>query len=1330
ALSGLPEQLDLPADRPRPEQASFRGGTAHATVPADVHGRVVELARATGSSPFMVVQAAYATVLAKLSGTTDIPVGSPIAGRTDEALDDLVGMFVNMLVLRTDTSGDPTFRELVARVRETDLAAYAHQDLPFERLVDVLNPERHMGRHPLFQNGLTFQNNPEARLDHDGFTAQVEPLTAGVSRFDQLLMLTERFTADGAPAGLDCELEYALDLYDPRTADDFLARFERGLAALLATPDAPLSATSLLTDGERSTILTAWAASPAATAELPPTIVAAFEARAAANPHAPAVTFEDTTLSYAELNGRANRLARHLRARGAGPEAFVALRLPRSLELVVAVLAVLKSGAAYVPIDPDYPADRIAYTLEDARPALTVDEEFYAAAPLDSYEATDLAVAIDPEHPAYVIYTSGSTGRPKGVVIPHANVIRLMTSTDHWFGFGPDDVWTLFHSYAFDFSVWELWGPLLYGGRLVVVPYATSRSPEEFLKLLAAERVTVLNQTPSAFYQLMAADAEQPADLALRYVVFGGEALELKRLGDWYARHADTVLVNMYGITETTVHVTHLALDEVYCATAPGSHIGTGIPDLRIYVLDDRLQPVPAGVVGELYVAGAGLARGYHDRHALTAERFVADPHGTPGSRMYRTGDLARWTREGTLEYLGRSDFQVKIRGFRIELGEIEAALAKHPRIRDTAVIDREDRPGDKRLVAYVVADGELDAQEIRTFVGADLPTHMIPSAVVLLDALPLTGNGKLDRRALPAPQITVGASGRAPGGEREELLADLFTEVLGLPARAGADDGFFDLGGDSIIAIQLVSRARQSGLLLTPREVFQHQTVAELAAIARNAADAQLETEPEGAGLGPVPVTPIMAWLRERGGSSDGFHQSVLLRVPPGQDVEALTDAWRRTLDHHDMLRLRLDADGPPVVRPVGAVPAEGLVTRVPVAGLGDAERLETIHAEVRAAAAKLDPAEGHTGRIVWFDAGDEQGRLLFVLHHLVVDGVSWRILLPDFVSALVGLVLAPVPASFRRWAQRLTAEAADPERVKELDTSLDLVEGTNPRLAARALDPAADTAATARQLTLTLRAETDEPLLSTVPTVFHGRVNDVLLTGLALAAAHWRKQRGGRGTGLLVDLEGHGREELFPGVDLSRTVGWFTSLYPVRLDPGPSDWAEVGAGGEAAGQAIKKVKEQLRQVPDNGIGFGLLRHLNAETGEELEDLPQAQIAFNYLGRVGRDEGDWSPAPEPLPSGEDPAMPAAHPLEISAIAYDGPGGPELAVTWSWPGALFTEDEVRALGEAWFAALRGLVAHARDENAGGFTSSDLLVELEQSEIEAIQAAWRKKGSEG
>ncbi|NYD51276.1 amino acid adenylation domain-containing protein/non-ribosomal peptide synthase protein (TIGR01720 family) [Actinomadura luteofluorescens] len=1304
ALAGLPEELPLPADRPRPAQASYRGGTERFRLGGDVRAGLMKIARETGASPFMVAQAAFAALLTRLGAGTDVPIGSPIAGRTDEALDDLVGMFVNMLVLRTDTSGDPSFRELVGRVKETDLAAYAHQDVPFERLVEVLSPARSMARHPLFQVGLTFQNNPEVRLEMPGFSAELEPLAGGASRFDLLVILTER------AEGFDGELEYALDLYDPATARRLVERFERYLSALLADPDSPIGAADVLAPEERSLVLGEWAGRAEAPAERA-TIPALFEAQAAARPDAVAVSSEEVSWTYAEVNARANRLAHRLIGQGVGPEQFVALALPRSADLVVAILAVLKAGAAYVPIDPDYPDDRIAYMIEDARPVLTLRPEDLDAAGEDD---TDPGVAVDPDHPAYVIYTSGSTGRPKGVVVPHQNVVRLLRSTEKWFEFGPEDVWTLFHSYAFDFSVWELWGPLLHGGRLVVVPYLTSRSPEDFLALLERERVTVLNQTPSAFYQLMAADKERPgADLALRYIVFGGEALDLGRLEDWYSRHPEDAptLVNMYGITETTVHVSYLALDRVHTATATGSLIGTGIPDLRVYVLDGRLQPVPPGVVGELYVAGAGLARGYLNRPGLSAERFVADPHGDPGTRMYRTGDLGRWRRDGTLEYLGRGDQQVQLRGFRIEPGEIQAVLTRHDAVSDAAVIVR-----DERLVAYVVGAG-IDPSELRRFAGKDLPEHMVPAAVVELDALPLTVNGKLDRAALPAPDFAAKVSSRAPRTPEEETLARLFAEVLGLE-RVGADDGFFDLGGDSIIAIQLVSRARQSGLVITPRDVFQHQTVEELAATARPVGEGEeTEAEAPGAGIGPVPVTPIVAWLRERVAGDAalirGFHQSALLRTPPDLGAERLTGAFQALLDHHDMLRLRLDG-WQPVVRPPGSCDAAALVTRVDVAGL-DADKLQSVITEQATAARdRLDPAAGTVAQLVWFDAGREQGRLLVVLHHLAVDGVSWRILLPDLVTAWSGGALDPVPTSFRRWAQRLTVSEPGED---ELEDWLDIVDGPPQSLAVRPLDPRVDIAARARSVTLDLPADVTGPLLTEVPAAFHGRVNDVLLTGLALAVAQWRRHRGGRGSGVLVDLEGHGREDVVPGADVSRTAGWFTSIHPVRLD----------TGHETGTAALKTVKEQLRAVPDGGIGYGLLRHGGGEAAAELAGVPPAQIAFNYLGRVAAgDGGDWTLAPEELIAGEDPAMPAAHVLEINAVTRDLPGGPVLSATWTWPDGLLEAAAVRDLAAGWFTALRALAADVAAGDAGGFTPSDLLVDLDQSEIDKLQTAWRQK----
>ncbi|MDL4774582.1 non-ribosomal peptide synthetase [Actinomadura xylanilytica] len=1327
ALAGLPEELELPADRPRPAESSYRGGTHAFDLDPELHAGLLALARDGGASLFMVMQAAYAALLTRLGAGTDVPIGAPIAGRTDEALDDLVGMFVNMLVLRTDTSGDPSFRDLIARVKETDLAAYAHQDLPFERLVEILNPARSMARHPLFQAALSFQNNPEAKLELDGLSGAAEPLASGVAKYDLSLYLEERHGEDGAPAGIEAALEYALDLFDADTARSVAARFDRLLRELVAAPDAPIGAAEILDRAERRTILRTWAGGRAAETDRT-TIPALFEAQVSARPDALAVTFEGVSLSFGEVNARANRLARHLVERGVGPEQFVALCLPRSVDLVVGVLAVLKAGAAYVPVDPDYPVDRIAFMLDDARPVLTLDSVDVP----DGYADTNLNVPISPDHPAYVIYTSGSTGRPKGVVVPHQNVVRLLASTEQWFSFGPDDVWTLFHSYAFDFSVWELWGPLLNGGRLVVVPYLTARSPEDFLRLLAAERVTVLNQTPSAFYQLVAADRDNPGtDLSLRYIVFGGEALELGRLDDWYSRHAEDAptLVNMYGITETTVHVSYVALDRAYAATAPGSVIGVGIPDLRIYVLDERLKPLPPGVAGELYVAGAGLARGYLNRPGLSAERFVADPHGEPGTRMYRTGDLGRWRRDGNLEYLGRSDQQVQLRGFRIEPGEVEAVLARHEGVTDVAVIVR-----DNRLIAYTVftEPGAVDPAELRRFAARDLPDHMVPAVVVELDALPLTSNGKLDRTALPAPDLSSKASSRTPRTPQEKTLADLFAEVLGLE-RAGIDDGFFDLGGDSIIAIQLVSRARQSGLVISPREVFQHQTVEELAAIARPAGTGEeIEAEAPGAAVGPVPATPIMRWFQELDGPVGDYSQRMLLQVPPALGVDRLTAALQAVLDHHAMLRLRLDRTAPEwrfeVAEP-GAVDAAPLVRRVDVAGAAGAELRAVLGAEAAAARRRLDPDAGTMAQLVWFDAGpDRPGRLLLTVHHLAVDGVSWRILLPDLVTAWAGEGLQPVATSFRRWAQRLAAEASDPARTAEAALWAEILAGPDPVLGPRPLDPRADTFGTARHLTVELPADVTGPLLTDVPAAFHGRVNDVLLTGLALAVAEWR---GEDRTAVLVDLEGHGREEIVPGVDLSRTAGWFTVIHPVRLDAGGARWNEVRDGGQAVGTALKRVKEQLREIPDNGIGYGLLRYLNPATAARLAGAPRPQLAFNYLGRTAAPEGtDWGPAAQAdadaLGGGQDDALALVHAIEVDAHTRDLPGGPVLTATWTWAGGLFGEPEIAALADRWTTALRGLVAHvvagATDGPVGGFTPSDLsLVDVGQDEIDELAA---------
>ncbi|MFC7803310.1 non-ribosomal peptide synthetase DhbF [Bacillus subtilis] len=857
-LKNLPDQLELPTDYSRPAEPSHDGDTIHFRIEPELHKRLQELARANRVSLFMVLQSGLAALLTRLGAGTDIPIGSPIAGRNDDALGDLVGLFINTLVLRTDTSGDPSFRELLDRVREVNLAAYDNQDLPFERLVEVLNPARSRATHPLFQIMLAFQNTPDAELHLPDMESSLRINSVGSAKFDLTLEISEDRLADGTPNGMEGLLEYSTDLFKRETAQALADRLMRLLEAAESDPDEQIGNLDILAPEERSSMVADW---QSVSEKIPHACLPEqFEKQAALRPDAIAVVYENQALNYAELNERANRLARMMISEGVGPEQFVALALPRSLEMAVGLLAVLKAGAAYLPLDPDYPADRIAFMLKDAQPAFIMTNTKAAnhippvenvpkivlddpelAEKLNTYPAEnpknkDRTKPLSPLNTAYVIYTSGSTGVPKGVMIPHQNVTRLFAATEHWFRFSSDDIWTMFHSYAFDFSVWEIWGPLLHGGRLVIVPHHVSRSPEAFLRLLVKEGVTVLNQTPSAFYQFMQAEREQPdlgQALSLRYVIFGGEALELSRLEDWYNRHPENrpQLINMYGITETTVHVSYIELDRSMAALRANSLIGCGIPDLGVYVLDERLQPVPPGVAGELYVSGAGLARGYLGRPGLTSERFIADPFGPPGTRMYLTGDMARLRADGSLDYVGRADHQVKIRGFRIELGEIEAALVQHPQLEDAAVIVREDQPGDKRLAAYVIPSEEtFDTAELRKYAAERLPDYMVPAAFVTMKELPLTPNGKLDRKALPAPDFAAAVTGRGPRTPQEEILCDLFMEVLHLP-RVGIDDRFFDLGGHSLLAVQLMSRIREAlGVELSIGNLFEAPTVAGLA--------------------------------------------------------------------------------------------------------------------------------------------------------------------------------------------------------------------------------------------------------------------------------------------------------------------------------------------------------------------------------------------------------------------------------------------------------------------------------------------------------------------
>ncbi|GIG91769.1 non-ribosomal peptide synthetase [Plantactinospora endophytica] len=845
-LDGL-APLELPTDRSRPARRDPRGALAPFEIPAELSTAIRDLGRRYGASPYMTMLTAFGTLLARYAGRWDVAVGTPVAGRNRPELENMVGFFLNSLVLRPRLTAGMRFGEALEATREVCRSAFAHQTVPFEQLVDDLQPDRDLARTPLFQVAFDL---------HD------EGLTGGAVRADDLAAFTEawqiaktdltlfvRVQADGTMLGA---LEYATALFDRSTMDRMGGHLVRLLQAVTADPELRLGAVDFLDPVDE--LVGTGRTDPFRTGVPDRCLHQVFEERVLLAPDAVAVTFEGVSLTYAEVNVRANRLAHRLRALGAGPESLVGVCLERGIELVPTLLGVLKSGAAYLPLDPAQPVDRLGFMVGDAGAAVVVTQSSLAGTVADFFDGS--VINLDEEdlsgqpaenpaamsHPGdltYVIYTSGSTGRPKGVCVTHANVLRLLHTTHPRFGFTADDVWTMFHSYAFDFSVWELWGALAYGGRLVVVPREVTRLPDEFLELLVRERVTVLNQTPSAFRSLVgfARDGDPRLDrLALRTVVFGGEKLETSELAPWVARVGDRpALVNMYGITETTVHTTH-HLVRPEDLIAPGSPVGYPLGDLRIYLLDQYGNLVPVGVPGEIHVGGPGVARGYLRRPELTAQRFVPDPFAVePGARMYRSGDLARRRPDGGLDFLGRIDDQVQIRGYRVELGEIESVLASHPDIRDAVLLTDEPDPGHLRIVAYYVpgADTPPTAADLAAHCGSRLPDYMVPAAFVPLEKIPLTANGKLDRRALPTPGRTVAepdaADHVAPDGPVEERLAEIWAELLDVDA--GRHTNFFAVGGHSILAVRLASRIQEEFEVDLPvRTVFERPTIARIA--------------------------------------------------------------------------------------------------------------------------------------------------------------------------------------------------------------------------------------------------------------------------------------------------------------------------------------------------------------------------------------------------------------------------------------------------------------------------------------------------------------------
>ncbi|MEU9136993.1 amino acid adenylation domain-containing protein [Streptomyces sp. NPDC048404] len=1342
-LSGVPQPVQLPLDRPRPTSAGHAGGHVDLELDPDVVTGIGRLAAEHGATAPMVAQAALAVLLHHLGAGNDLTIGSPIEGRPDEQLEDLIGFFANTWVLRVDLSRNPTFGDLLDQVRDRALGAYDNQDVPFEHLVELLNPDRTTAYQPLFQVMLAWQF-AWSPLEVPGLKATPVPLGTDTAKFDLFFNIVP--DPSGRAYG---RLEYATELFDHSTAQSLVDRYVRVLRQVVTDPSTRLGRVEVLTTDEQDRLTRL----NDTTAPVPDTTVADLvTAQATRTPDATAVVCGPTELSYRELDARAGRLAAVLREHGVGPDVLVAVALPRSAALAVALLAVLKAGGAYLPVDPNYPAARVDLLLTTADPALVVSD--HATAPtlakgtrrvlhLDDLNLDGPAVqapnaGTGPDHLAYVMFTSGSTGTPKGVAVTHAAVVNGVRDLARRTHVGAGSRMLAATSVNFDVSVFEIFTALTCGASVEIVRDVLELAERE------AWSGTTISAVPTVFAALLdqvATDGGPGLRLDVETVIFAGEALSADLVRTVRRILPNTRVINAYGQTESFYASTHTVPHQGSDTGAVA--VGTPLANLRAHVLGPELAPAPQGVIGELYVAGP-VARGYHHNSAATAERFVPDPYGPAGSRMYRTGDLARWDAEGHLRYAGRADDQVKVNGIRVEPTEIETVLAQHPAVTQAVVTVCADHTGTQRLVGYVAQAGaaatggdvdinaSVSVADLRRFAAKRLPDYMVPAQLMVLERLPLTANGKLDRAALPEPQFT-GTQYRAPRTDTERVLAEVYADVLGA-GQVGVDDDFFTGGGDSIRSIQVVARAKTRGVVVTTREIFEHRTVARLAELVEDRADEERVSLAElpGAGVGWAPLPPTAAHVLALGGPVGRFCMSALLTLPQDIDRAGLTATLQAVLDRHDVLRSHLDrAEKGLRMREAGSVDAAALVREVPY----DAA---TVQAELDAAADRLDPDAGVMAQFVRFTCDTEADRLLIVLHHLVVDGVSWRILLPDLVAAWqrvkTGLEPRPAPAgtSLRRWTHALAEQAATAGRIAELPLWQDILAGDEPVLGARPLDPARDVTSTVDTVRVQLPADVTATLLNTVPALFRGGVDDGLLAGLALALARWRRTRRLPATPALVRLEGHGREDhLVPGADLSATIGWFTAMYPVGLDVTGIDLADAFAGGPAAGRAVKAVKEQLRAVPDHGMGYGLLRHLNAKTAPALARLRRPQIGFNYLGKAsGADIPEelrglgWTPdtTHRDLIAAPDADMPVLSALEINAVATDTGDGDELTAYFGFPTGVLSREDVTELAALWTQALTALAHHATTPDAGGLTPSDApLVPVGQAEIDAWEA---------
>lgn len=1318
--------LALPHDRPRPAIQSHAGETIGLAIDGVLAARLRAIAGRQRVSIFMLLLGAYYALLHRYTGQSDLRVGVPIAGRRHTQLERSIGCFVNTLVLRAEIAGEASFPSLLNQVKESVVEALSHQDLPFEMLVEGLRPERSGGYNPLFQAKFNYMTAPEGFAGVEGLTAEIDIVDLAGAHFDLALDVID------SGVGMKATFNYAIELFDRPAIARLSAQFGSMLRQIADAAEQRIS-DLVIGEGHRQTV-------PSEAAAFDFTdVVSLYGAATADRSTATAVRCGQEQLSFADLERRSNRIAHVLRAKGVARETAVALWIERSPTFVVALLGVLKAGGAYVPLDPKWPLERVRRILTDSGIdiILAADEKLSetrglgclvldaeAEASREDVSSLPVGATIHPEQTAYVIYTSGSTGVPKGVSVSHNALANYVQALLQRLEPRPSANLAMVSTVAADLGHTVLFGALASGGTLHLLPPDAVFDADAFAQAMREGEVDILKIVPSHLRGLL--KASRTADLLPRAaLILGGEASDQALLDEVRRLRPECRILNHYGPTETTVGAaTH------ECSAERGNNpvpIGLPIANLRAHVLDDALNEVPIGVVGELYIGGAGLARGYRGAAALTAERFVPDPFTAAGERLYRTGDRVRCDNAGRLIFLGRTDDQIKLRGYRIELGEIGRVIKALPGIDDAVVVLRAIRANAERqeLVAYCVPESGagLHADAIRQQLVAIVPDYMVPSHVVMLARLPLTPNGKVDRRALPVPEEDEASAGYAPpAGDIEVAIAAVWCELLGRE-RVGRNDNFFELGGDSILSLQIIARLRKRGIRLTPKQIFSQQTVAGLAAVAviSTGTSAKKENPEAKASTGGVTasgmrhLTPIQArFFAEDIGNRDHWNQAVLLLPHMPVDWETMRGVLAAIVEHHDALRLRFkQVDGAwRAEQGPAPVPSEQLWIHADVGGATEIAEL------ARAAQESLSLSTGPLLRAVGMDLLDGSQRLLLAIHHLVVDGVSWRILVEDLASAYDQLrrgspvTLPPKSDSYGSWSERLHAYAATAEIAAELPYWLDCGAGT--RLPCDDDHGGIDRVGDGGEVSLVVDADLTLRLLEQAPAAYRTQVNDLLLASLVRAVSRWSRQ-----DEVTVELEGHGREDMFPGADISRTVGWFTTAFPVRLSDAGADEASL----------IKAVKERLRAIPNRGFGHGVLRHLGSEQQRHaLAQVAEPQIVFNYLGRFDASVGAthrFSFAPENAGPLRSAAAPMRGWLNINALVRAG----RLELSFGYGRKRYRHATIERLAAHYQDALRELVVHCCN-GAVGLTPSDVpLSGLAQADLDRLAATLDLRGVE-